>query len=95
MGMLAWVMMGLAIWHFTIWLPDRFWGGIVGALIGALVGAVVVAWIINGFSVPGRHATHLLTALDAVPGALIGLAIVWFAGVRTERASGHGEPGLA
>ena len=31
MGMLAWVMMGLAIWHFTIFLPDRFWGGIVGA----------------------------------------------------------------
>ena len=30
MGMLAWVMMGLAIWHFTIFLPDRFWGGIVG-----------------------------------------------------------------
>ncbi len=32
MGMLGWVMMGLAIWHFTIFLPDRFWGGIVGAL---------------------------------------------------------------
>ena len=29
MGMLAWVMMGLALWHFTIWLPDRYWGGIV------------------------------------------------------------------
>jgi len=95
MGMLAWVMMGLAIWHFTIWLPDRFWGGIVGALIGALLGSVAFAWIINGFSVPGRHDTHLLTALDAVPGALIGLAIVWFAGVRSERVSGHGEPGLA
>ncbi len=35
MGMLAWVMMGLAIWHFTIWLPrDRFYGGIVGAFTG-------------------------------------------------------------
>jgi len=21
------VMMGLAIWHFTIWVPDRFWAG--------------------------------------------------------------------
>ena len=41
MGMLAWVMMGLALWHFTIWLPDRFWGGIVGAFVGALVGAVL------------------------------------------------------
>ena len=90
MGMLAWVMMGLAIWHFTIWLPDRFWGGIVGGLIGALIGAVLFAWIINGCSVPGRHATDVLTALDAIPGTLIGLAIVWFAGVRSERASGLG-----
>ena len=39
MGMLAWVMMGLALWHFTIWLPDRYWGGIVGAFVGALVGS--------------------------------------------------------
>ena len=38
MGMLVWVMMGIAIWHFTIFLPDRFWGGIVGAFVGALAG---------------------------------------------------------
>ena len=31
MGLLGWVMMGIAIWHFAIFLPDRFWGGIVGA----------------------------------------------------------------
>ena len=42
MGMLGWVIMGLAIWHFTIFLPDRFWGGIVGAFVGSLVGAIVV-----------------------------------------------------
>ena len=36
MGALVWVMIGLAIWHFTIFLPDRFWGGIVGAFLGAL-----------------------------------------------------------
>jgi predicted ABC-type sugar transport system permease subunit len=85
MGALAWVMMGLAIWHYTIFLPDRFWGGIVGALLGALVGAVIVAVLINGFSVPGRHHTHLLTALDAIPGALLGIAAMYFEGVRRER----------
>ena len=68
MGMLAWVMMGLAIWHFTIWLPDRFWGGIVGAFLGALIGAIVFGFMVNGFSIPGRHDTHLLTALEAIPG---------------------------
>ncbi len=32
MGMLGWVIMGLAIWHYTIFLPDRFWGGHRGRL---------------------------------------------------------------
>ena len=59
MGMLAWVMMGLALWHFTIWLPDRYWGGIVGAFIGALIGAALFGLIVNGFvdPRPPRHAS--------------------------------------
>jgi hypothetical protein len=85
MGMLAWVMMGLALWHFTIWLPDHFWGGIVGALLGALVGAVVVGLIIHGFAIPGRHATHLTTALEGIPGALLGMGLVYLEGIRRER----------
>ena len=28
MAMLVWVMVGLAIWHFSIFLPDRWLGGI-------------------------------------------------------------------
>ena len=48
-------MMGLAIWHFTVWFPDRYWGGIVGALLGAVIGAVLIALVINGFAVPGRR----------------------------------------
>jgi hypothetical protein len=90
MGMLAWVMMGLALWHFTIWLPDRYWGGIVGALLGALAGAIVFGLIVNGFSIPGRHATHLATALQAIPGALIGMALIYVEGMRRERAGGPG-----
>ncbi len=86
MGLLAWVMMGLALWHFTIWLPDRSWGGIVGALLGALTGAALVGLIIHGFTIPGRHATHLTTALEGIPGALIGMALVYLEGVRRERA---------
>ncbi len=95
MGMLAWVMMGLALWHFAIWLPDRFWGGIVGALIGALVGAVLFGLIVNGFHIPGRHDTHVWTALEAIPGALIGMTVVYFEGIRRERAAGTARAGLA
>jgi hypothetical protein len=94
MGLLAWVMMGLALWHFTIWLPDRYWGGIVGALIGALIGAVLVGLAIHGFSIPGRHATHLVTALEGIPGALIGMAVVYFEGARRERVHGQQSIGL-
>jgi uncharacterized membrane protein YeaQ/YmgE (transglycosylase-associated protein family) len=85
MGILAWIMMGLALWHFTIWLPDRFWGGIVGACVGALIGAIVVGLIINGFSIPGESATHIATSVDAIPGALIGMAIVYLEGIRRGR----------
>jgi hypothetical protein len=85
MGMLAWVMMGLAIWHFTIFLPDRFWGGIVGAFLGALFGAIIFGLLINGFTVPGQNDTHLLTALEGIPGAVLGLGLVYAEGIRRER----------
>lgn len=87
MGVLAWVVMGLALWHFSIWLPDRFYGGIVGALLGAIIGGFVSGVLIAGFSFPGRHATHLSTPLEAIPGAIVGMALVWFLGVWRERAS--------
>jgi hypothetical protein len=84
MGMLVWVMVGLAIWHFTIFLPDRFWGGIVGAFCGALLGAVIFGLIVNAGAVPGQHDTNLLTGVEGIPGALLGLAASWFEGSRRE-----------
>jgi hypothetical protein len=87
MAMLAWVMMGLALWHFTIFLPDRFWGGIVGAFLGALFGAVLFGFVVNGFTVPGEGDTHLLTALEAIPGAVAGIAAMYAEGVRRETAA--------
>ena len=82
MAMLVWVMVGLALWHFTVFLPDNFLGGIVGAFFGALVGAVVFGVAINAGSVPGESGTDLATAVEAIPGALIGLAVTWFLGIR-------------
>jgi hypothetical protein len=80
MGALVWVMMGLAIWHFTIFVPDRFWSGIVGAFLGAVLGALFFGLAINGFTVPGQDDTNVLTAVEAIPGALIGIAAVYFYG---------------
>jgi hypothetical protein len=93
MALLGWVMMGLAIWHFTIFLPDRFWGGIVGAFVGSLAGAIVVGLIIysvkvSTLKIPGEKATDIAVVLYAVPGALIGIALVYLAGIRRERQAG-------
>lgn len=87
MAILAWVMMGLALWHFTIFLPDKFWGGIVGALGGAVAGAVVIGLLIHGFSMPSRDDTEIVTALEAIPGSLLGIALVYFEGARREQAA--------
>jgi hypothetical protein len=82
MGALVWVMMGLALWHFTIFIPDRFWAGIVGAFLGAVFGALFIGLAINGFTVPGQSDTDLMTAVEAIPGALLGIAAAYFYGVR-------------
>jgi TRAP-type C4-dicarboxylate transport system permease small subunit len=94
MGLLAWVMMGLAIWHFTIFLPDRFWGGIVGAFVGSLLGAIVVGLIIysvkvSALKIPGEKATDVSIVLYAIPGALIGMTLVYLEGMRRERSAAH------
>jgi hypothetical protein len=82
MAMLVWVMVGLAIWHFTIFLPDRFMGGIVGAFCGAVTGAVIFGIVVNAGSIPGQSGTDLLTGVEAIPGAMLGLAAVWALGAR-------------
>ena len=89
MGALVWVMMGLALWHFTIFLPDHFWAGIIGAFVGAVVGALVFGFVVHGFSIPGQNDTNLLNAVEAIPGALLGMAVVWFIGVRSEERHVH------
>ncbi len=74
MALLVFFMMGIALWHFTVFLPDRFWQGIVGAFIGAVLGAIVFGADRPGGQRqrPRRHRP--LTALIAIPGTAIGLA---------------------
>lgn len=87
MAMVVWFTMGIALWHFTVFLPDRFWQGIVGALLGASIGAVVFGLVVQTALGKGLGETDLATALIAVPGVVIGLAVVWAIGVRQEAAA--------
>jgi len=84
MGLLVWAMMGIAIWHFAVFVPDKFWGGIVGAFVAAIAGALIVGSIIQGFSGRDIDTTDIGTALIAIPGALLGLAVSYGIGLRLE-----------
>jgi outer membrane lipoprotein SlyB len=89
MAALVWFTMGVALWHFTVFIPDRFRGGIVGAFIGAAAGAMVsgaIAQIALGKTIGD---TDLATAVYAIPGTLIGLAIVYAMGVRAGVEAEH------
>ena len=76
MALLVWTMVGLALWHFTVFLPDNFYGGIVGAFCGALLGSIIFGLIVNLGSVPGQNDTDLLTGVEAIPGTLLGLGLI-------------------
>jgi ABC-type Fe3+ transport system permease subunit len=86
MALLVFFTMGIALWHFTVFMPDRFWQGIVGAFIGSVIGALVFGTIAQEIAGKTMGDTDLGTALLAIPGVVIGLAIVYAAGVRGERA---------
>jgi len=81
------------VWHFTVFFPDRFYGGIVGAFLVASFSAAVFGFIVNVGSIPGRNDTELIQALLAIPGAALGLAASWFYGARYDRQHGidHGH----
>jgi hypothetical protein len=89
MAALVWVMVGLAIWHFTVFLPDHFWAGIVGAFLGAVIGSILFGLALHGFDMPSRDDTDILTAFEGIPGAIIGMAVVYWYGYRQERAPVH------
>lgn len=84
MALVVWLTMGIALWHFTVFMPDRFWQGIVGALLGASIGAVLFGAAVQAALGRSLGDTDLATALMAVPGTAIGLAVVWLIGVRQE-----------
>ena len=82
MAAVVWFTVAVALWHFTVFVPDRFRGGIVGAFLGAAIGAMItgaIAQIATGQSI---GQTDLATAFYAVPGTLLGLGAVYLSGVR-------------
>jgi hypothetical protein len=86
MAILVWFIMGIALWHFTVFMPDRFWQGIVGAFLGAILGAITSGAVVHIAAGRSVGDTDLGTALVAIPGTLIGIAVIYWLGLREERA---------
>jgi hypothetical protein len=86
MAALVWFTTGVALWHFTVFLPDRFWGGIVGALLGAVTGALITGALGQLATGDSIGQTGIETVLFAIPGTLLGIAAIYFLGSRQEAA---------
>jgi hypothetical protein len=85
---LVWAMMGIALWHFAVFVPDRFWGGIVGAFLAGLAGALLTGYALPSPGIPTANPPGLAEALWAIPGAVGGLAASYFYGSHRDRMRG-------
>jgi uncharacterized membrane protein YeaQ/YmgE (transglycosylase-associated protein family) len=85
MSIFVWVMIGIAIWHACILVPDRFYGGIIGAFVGAVSGALAAGYLLPVPGLPPHNPPGLAAALWPIPGSLLALVALYRYGVYRER----------
>ena len=88
LSIVVWVMIGIALWHFAVLVPDRFWGGIIGAFLAALAGAIASGLLLPTPGIPTSNPPGLAEALWAMPGALLALVASYAYGARKDAAQG-------
>ena len=88
MSVLVWAMIGIAVWHFAVLVPDRFYGGIIGALLAALGGALVSGYLLPLPGVPADNPPGYMAAFWALPGVA---ARRWSSSYRARLALGDPE----
>jgi len=84
MALVVWLIVGVALWHLTIFVPDRFWQGIVGALLGSMIGAVLTGALVQLALGRGLGETDLITFFAAIPGFFLGAGFIYWIGLRSE-----------
>jgi hypothetical protein len=80
----VWAMVGIALWHFAVLVPDRFVGGIIGAFLAALSGALLTGLLLPTPGIPVENPPGVGEALWAIPGAIIALALSYAYGARRQ-----------
>jgi uncharacterized membrane protein YeaQ/YmgE (transglycosylase-associated protein family) len=88
LSVLVWAMIGIALWHFTVFVPDRFWGGIIGAFLAGLAGALVSGLLLPRPGVPSANPPGVAEALWAIPGGILALVASYVYGARLDRLRG-------
>src|SRR3954453_11934283 len=86
MSVLVWIMVGIALWHFAVLVPDKFTGGIIGAFLAAVAGALLSGYLLPAPGVPEGTPPGLAAGLWPVPGVIIALALLYAHGARREAA---------
>jgi hypothetical protein len=84
-SILVWTMVGMALWHFAVLVPDRFWGGIIGAFLAAVTGALLTGYALPEPGIPPANPPGISEALWAIPGSLLALVGSYLIGARRER----------
>jgi hypothetical protein len=91
MSVLVWAMVGIAIWHFAVLVPDRFWGGIVGCFLAALIGGLASGYLLPAPGIPTDNPPGIAEALWAIPGSLAALAVSYWHGARQMQGEERAE----
>jgi hypothetical protein len=89
MAVLVWVMVGIALWHFTVLVPDRFWGGIIGAFMVAVAGGLVGGYLLPSPGLPADNPPGMDEAIFAAVGTGAALALSYAYGSRSANPDEH------
>lgn len=85
MSVFVWVMIGVALWHLSVLVPDRFYGGIIGALLAAVGGALLSGYLLPFPGIPPHNPPGITEALWPIPGSLLALLATYAYGARREQ----------
>jgi len=84
MSVFVWAMVGVALWHFAVLVPDKFYGGIIGAFLAAFGGGILSGFLLPTPGVPLDNPPGVVEALWPIPGALLALVLSYVYGARHE-----------
>jgi hypothetical protein len=76
LSIFVWVLIGMAVWHFSVLVPDRFWG------------ALLSGYLLPEPGVPASNPPGTGAALWAMPGSLVALLVSYLYGARRDRSRG-------